>query len=182
VLAFGILLFFESGNEFILGGYYSSYLTRDLHVPVSKASYALAGYWAAMMLARVVLGRLLLRMRGELLIRISALSVAICVLLLTTVHSPGVAAVLGAVLGASTAAIFPTALGLAGTRYGSHSGTVFGLLIGIALTGGMLMPWTMGRVAAAHSIRVAWLIPAAAALAIFVLQLVTERLGKEQTH
>lgn len=178
VLAFAFLLFFESGNEFTLGGYLSSYLTRELGASLSVASYALAGYWGAIMLARVALGRLLLKARGEVLIRISALGVAACLILLSLIHSPRLAVLLAFLLGSSIAAIFPTVLGLAGTYYAGHAGTVFGLLIGTALTGGMLMPWLAGRIAAAHNIRLVWWIPAGGAVAIFVLELVTEHFAK----
>ncbi len=182
IWAFAFLLFFESGNEFILGGYMSSYLTRELGASLSMASYALAGYWGAIMLARVVMGRLLLVIRGEILIRLAALGVALCVVLLISIHSSALGVIVVALLGASMAAIFPTVLGLAGTRYPSHSGTVFGILIGIALAGGMSMPWFAGQVAAAHNIRTALWIPAAGALAILVLELEIESLIKRTEY
>jgi fucose permease len=176
VLTLAFLLFFQSGNEFSIGGYLSSYLTRELGGSLALASNALAGYWGALMLARLVLGRILLRLRGEILIRSSALAVATCLILLTTVHSAAVAAGLSVLLGASMAAIFPTVLGIAGGRYRHCSGTVFGILIGIALLGGMTVPWIAGRLAAAHGIRSALRIPAAGALAIFALEIVVEKL------
>jgi predicted MFS family arabinose efflux permease len=60
VLTFAFLLFFESGNEFIVGGYITTYLTRDLQANLSIASYALAAYWGALMLGRIVLSRVTL--------------------------------------------------------------------------------------------------------------------------
>ncbi len=182
IVTFALLLFFESGNEFTLGGYISSYLTRELGASLSMASYTLAAYWGAIMLARVVLGRMLLAVRGEVLIRFGALGVASCLMLLSLIHSPAIAAIVVALLGASIAAIFPTVLGLAGARYASHSGTVFGLLIGIALAGGMTMPWLAGQVAAVHSIRVALWIPAGGALAIFASELMIESLMKRTEY
>jgi fucose permease len=174
VLMFAFLLFFESGNEFSIGGYLASYLIRELHGSLGLASYVLAGYWGAIMLARAVLGRVLLEVRGEILIRSSAISVVICLIVLRVVHSPVIAGIISVLLGFSIAAIFPTVLGLAGARYPQCSGTVFGILIGIALIGGMTMPWLVGRVAATRNLRSALWIPAASAFAIFALQLVTE--------
>ena len=59
VLAF--LLFFESGNEWALGGFITTHLTHNLGAAMSTASWMLALYWAAMMAGRAVLSRLLLR-------------------------------------------------------------------------------------------------------------------------
>jgi MFS transporter, FHS family, glucose/mannose:H+ symporter len=176
VLVFAFLLFFQSGNEFSIGGYLASYLTRELSGSLALASYALAGYWAAIMLARAIMGRVLLGIRGEILIRSSTIGVAVCLMVLTFVHSAAVGAALSALLGLSVAGIFPTVLGLAGTRYPQCSGTVFGILIGIALVGGMTIPWLAGQIAAARGIRSALWLPAAGALAIFALQLVIEKL------
>jgi fucose permease len=44
--------------------------------------------------------------------------------------------------------IFPTTLGIAGAAFQDHSGTVFGILFTGALTGGTLLPWVAGRIAA----------------------------------
>jgi fucose permease len=179
VLAFACLLFFESGNEFTLGGYLSTYLTRDLQSPVTLASYALAGYWGALMIARVILGRVLLKVGGELLIRWSAIAVACCVVALALARGPLLAAALEVLLGFCMAAIFPTVLGVAGTRHHGDLGTLFGILIGIALIGGMTVPWLAGQVANQHGVRAALWIPAAGAIAILLCQLLAERLAKK---
>jgi fucose permease len=179
VLAFAFLLFFESGNEFTLGGYLSSYLTRDLQSPVTLASYALAGYWGALMIARVILGRVLLKIRGELLIRWSAIAVMCCVVALALARTASLAAALEVLLGFCMAAIFPTVLGVAGSRHHGDLGTLFGILIGIALVGGMTLPWLAGQVANQHGIRAALWIPAAGAFAILLCQLLAERLARK---
>jgi fucose permease len=55
--------------------------------------------------------------------------------------------------GWSLAGIYPAVLGIAGIRFQSHSGTVFGILFAIALTGGMIVPWLSGQVAALAGLR-----------------------------
>jgi len=170
VLALSFLLFFESGNEFVLGGYVTSYLTRDLGATVSMASYLLAAYWASLMLGRIVLSRIALRSAGGTLIAISALGVAISMSWLLASRSLSIALICVILLGFSIAAIFPTVLGIAGSHYASHSGTVFGILIGIALTGGMTMPWLAGRIAETWRLRRALFLVVVNALAIFILQ------------
>lgn len=182
VLAFAILLFFESGNEFILGGYITSYLTTGLRATISVASYVLAAYWASMMLGRFLLSRVALRKSGGLLIRSGALGVVVSILLLLTGRSIAAAFCWVILLGLSVAPIFPTVLGLAGSRYASYSGTVFGILIGIALTGGMSLPWLTARMAGAWGIRQALFLVVLNALAIFCLESAAARILRRQRN
>lgn len=170
VLLFGALLFFQSGSEFIMGGYASTYLTREAGLDIRAASYALAGYWGAMMLARLMLSRLLLKAPGPVVVRCGALATAACVLLLALARSPLAAAATIVATGACLASIYPTVLGQAGTRFADRSGTVFGLLFAMALVGGMTLPLALGRLAESHGLRAALLIPAVNALAVFWLQ------------
>jgi fucose permease len=73
-------------------------------------------------------------------------------------------------LGATLAGIFPAVLGVAGSRFPAHSGTVFGLLFTMALTGGMTLPWVTGQAAAAWGLRRALGLVAAQFLAVAALQ------------
>jgi fucose permease len=182
VLIFSFLLFFESGSEFILGGYITTYLTRNLGATVSSASYLLAGYWGALMVARIVLSRTFLRQGGGKLIVGSALGVALSMVLLLTARSVSLAGAAILLLGFSIATIFPTVLGLAGASYAGHAGTVFGILIGIALSGGMTMPWLTGKLSEEYGIRRGLLIVIANALAVFALQLGAGRVMKSPPH
>lgn len=180
VLTFAFLLFFESGNEFILGGYISTYLTTHLHAALTAASYTLAAYWASIMLGRVVLSRVALRNSGGVLVRISAAGVAVSTILLLTSRSSAAGLICVILLGLSIATIFPTVLGLAGSRYGNYSGTVFGILIGIALVGGMSMPWFMARIAGHWGIRTALFLVVLNAAAIFCFEWTAERMLRRQ--
>jgi fucose permease len=176
VLLFGFLLFFESGNEFIVGGYTTSYLTRELGSSISSASYLLATLWAATMVTRVYLSRLLLRIQGARLVMLSALGSALGVTALLLASSLPAAAVGVVLVGLGMAGIFPTTLGLAGARFQEYTGTVFGILFAIALTGGMTLPWVVGQLAQAHGLRLALLLPAVNALMILGLQWVILRI------
>lgn len=171
VLLFSFLLFFESGNEFILGGYISIYLARHLRASVSTASYLLAAYWAALMLARVVLSLTVLRSGGGKLILGSALGVAGSMILMLAAPSLPLAAVAAVLLGFTIATIFPTVLGIAGAAYASHAGTVFGILIGIGLCGGMMLPWLTGKLSEHYGIERGLIIVIVDALAVFALQM-----------
>jgi MFS transporter, FHS family, glucose/mannose:H+ symporter len=170
VLLMGFLLFFESGNEFIVGGYTTTFLTREVGMAVGAASYVLAGYWLALMLARAGLGRGRFPPTGPALVVGSALASAAAVFLLVTASHRTLAIAMAVILGATLAGIYPAVLGLAGSRYPAHSGTVFGVLFTMALTGGMMLPWVTGQAAAAWGLRPALGLVAVQFLAVAALQ------------
>jgi MFS transporter, FHS family, glucose/mannose:H+ symporter len=170
VLLLGALLSFQSGSEFVLGGYLSTLLTAEIGMSVAAASYALAAYWAAMMAARAALSRALLHLSAHRLILGCAAASAASVALLAAARGPVQAVVAVVVTGAALAGIFPTVLGVAGSRFASHSGTVFGILFTMALTGGMTIPWLTGHVAARVGLRLALGLTVAQFLAVFALQ------------
>ena len=170
VLLFGFLLFFQSGNEFIVGGYTSTYLARDIGLPLNTASYLLAAYWASIMVARVALSRLLLKAKGPGVVMLSGLGTAAGVGLLMLAHSTPLAAAGTVLIGLSFASIYPTVLGLAGAEFEEASGSVFGILFAIALCGGMAMPWAVGQFAARTSLRQSLVCAAVGGLAICGIQ------------
>jgi fucose permease len=159
VLLFAALLFFESANEFIAGGYISSFLTREMGLGVSAASWTVAAFWAALMLARVALSRVALRVSGPRIVIGCALASAGGMAVLATAQRPAVAVAATVFVGAALSGIFTTALGIVGARYAAFTGTVFGLLFTAALSGGVTLPWIAGLVAEAHGLRAAlWLV------------------------
>jgi fucose permease len=176
VLAMAFLLFFQSGNEFLLGGYFAAFVTRELHTDAASASYVLAGYWAAIMAARIALSRVLLRCGAHSVILWSAVGSA-CGALLVAAGSTLAAVAAGIVLtGLSLAGIFPTLLGIAGSDFREHSGTVFGILFTVALSGGMLMPWLAGRIADDAGLRYVFILASANFVAIAIFNAAVRRL------
>ncbi len=170
VLVLAALLFFESGVEFAMGGFITSYLTRELAVSsVRVASWVLAGYWAAIMLSRAVLSRGALRLDPHR--TLAACAVGACAGAVITAAAPGpaVAAVGIVVTGWSLAGVYPTALGIAGSKYQSHSGTVFGILFTAGMAGGMALPWAAGQVGGAAGLRWSFALIAASFAAIAAL-------------
>src|SRR5438128_834078 len=55
---------------------------------------------------------------------------------------------------AGFASIYPTTLGLAGSPFERHSGTVFGIIFAIALIGGMVLSWGVGQLARDLGLRI----------------------------
>ena len=175
VLLFAALLFFEAGNEVVAGGYLSSFLVRENGFSVRTASWALSGYWAALILSRLVLSRAALKLNVSRLLILSALASAAGTALVAISRHPALSVVAVVWIGAGLAGIFPTALGMVGARYPAFTGTVFGLLLTAALSGGMLLPWLTGRIGEAHGLRPALGVVAAQFLVIAALAALARR-------
>lgn len=170
VWLFGALLFFESGDEncmFVWAGK----VTGDLlHLTVQHADLALLGLSLALGIGRL-LAALWLKWVGSRTTLLFSCSIIIA----------GAAVVVSArefgriiagftVIGFGLSAIFPTALGMAGDRFSSETGTVFGAVMTIALVGGAIGPMVGGWAVAASPERV-FAVPVTAASAIGALAL-----------
>ena len=176
VLAFACLLFFESGVEFTLGGFISTYLLHDIGLSsIAIASWILAAYWASIMIARGVLSRIALRMEPYRVLLLSACGAGLGALVSAVAPGPAVATLGIVICGCSLAGVYPTSLGIAGDRFRSHSGTVFGILFAIALAGGMVLPFIAGQIGAAAGLRWIFGMIAAAFAAIAALSRIARR-------
>jgi FHS family glucose/mannose:H+ symporter-like MFS transporter len=169
VLTFAFLLFFQSGAEFTLGGFTSTYVTRDMAASVAVASWVLAAYWAAIMTARVFLSRAAAGANPYRVLSLCAIGAIVGALLTASAAGPGLATVGIAVTGFSLAGVFPAALGIAGARFETHSGTVFGILFAVALSGGMSVPWAAGQLGGAAGLRWVFVLVAGCFVAILFL-------------
>ena len=174
----GFLLFFQSGNEFTIGGWTSTYLNEYFHLTPTAASFVLAGYWAAVMIGRLIITRLVRVARNEILILGSAI-LSLCAAVVIAVAPSGGVAGFGAVLiGLGFAAIYPTTLAIVGEAFPAFSGTAFSVVFVIGLAGGMTAPWLTGKVAMASNLRHGFFIPVVCCAMIVIIQLVIMRLLK----
>ncbi|HZS53182.1 MAG TPA: MFS transporter [Bryobacteraceae bacterium] len=180
VLAFAFLLFFESGVEFTLGGFISTYLMHDIGLnSIAIASWILAAYWAAIMISRAVLSRIALGIDPYRTLLICASAAGVGAVLTALARSPLVAALGIVICGWSLAGVYPTLLGIAGDRFQSHSGTVFGILFAIALAGGMILPFIAGQLGALAGLRWVFGMISAAFAAILGLSLLARRIERQ---
>ncbi len=168
VLVLGFLLFCESGNEASIAGWTSTY-AGEAGLPARTATLILAGYWAALMTGRFVVAQLLKSMSKERLVLASGMGALLGAGLLLENRSVVILGLGVVVLGFSYAGVFPTALAIAGDSYRKLSGTVFGLIFGIALVGGMSFPWAVGQFSQAWGVRYGMIVPLVGAAAICVL-------------
>ena len=170
VLVLGFLLFCQSGNEASIGGWTSTYVGAAGLRP-QTATFILAGYWAALMVGRLLVARLLKSVGKEQLVLAGGVGALLGAALLLTNRSEGMLVAGVLVIGLSYAGVFPTALAIAGDSYRRLAGTVFGLLFAIALVGGMSFPWAMGQISQVLGVRYGMVIPFLGAAGICVLAL-----------
>ena len=177
----GLLLFFQSGNEFTVGGWTSTYLNEYFRLTPRLASLVLAGYWGAVMIGRFISTRLVRRMKNGTLILGSAL-ISLAAAGLMAFAPTRAFASLGAVLiGLGFAAIYPTTLAVVGEAFPAFSGTAFSFVFVLGLAGGMTAPWLTGRIAGASGIRSGFIIPVVCCAMIVLLQLVINKRGQVST-
>lgn len=143
-LLMGVMLFLQSGIEITVGGWTSTFAKEELAAPEQSGLFLLSLFWAGMTLGRLTIGTVLSAV-SPFRILYSCLTMALAgsAILLAT-HSVGIAALAVFLLGVGFAAMFPTVLGFLGTRYPTLSGTAFSAAFVMALSGGMLLPYTAG--------------------------------------
>jgi len=180
VLLLAFILFFESGNEASVGGWTSTYVNSAGFSP-RAATLALAAYWGALMAGRILAARVLRAIgKSRLVVASGLLSLIGCAVLLASNRLSFLT--LGAVLiGLSYGPVFPTTLAIAGDRYAKQAGTVFGLLFSVALIGGMLLPWTVGRVSQRLGVHMGMVVPGIGAIGITALSAIV-MLREQQTR
>jgi FHS family glucose/mannose:H+ symporter-like MFS transporter len=176
----GLLLFFQSGNEFTMGGWVSTYLHENFRFSPTAAALVLSGYWGMMMLGRLIVSRKLVRvLKNETLVLASAV-LALAATSLVAAAPSGPLAALGVILtGFGFAAIFPTTLAVAGEAFSALTGTAFSVIFMVALSGGMIAPWLTGKVAETSGLRTGLLIPILNCALIIVFQLLIMRVTQK---
>jgi fucose permease len=174
VMLFAALLFFQSGNESSIGGWTSTYV-GSLGASPQVATWILAGYWAALMIGRIISGKVVDRVGKERLVLISGIGSAIGAAMLYVSQSIPMLAAGAIVIGLSFAAVYPTTLAMAADRYQRSAGTIFGLLFAVGLIGGMLFPWGVGQISQAAGVRAGMVIPLIGAVMITLVVIVISR-------
>lgn len=176
---FAILLLFESANEncvFVWAGK----LTADFFPSfANRADLALVAVTVALGVGRLIASFASRHFAGRALL---FLSCAVVMFGSTLVAFSAAHASLGyagtiagfSILGLGLAPIFPTTLALAGDRFPSETGTVFGAIMAVALVGGTSGPLLGGWLVARNPVHVL-AIPCAGAVAIALLALTPHR-------
>jgi FHS family glucose/mannose:H+ symporter-like MFS transporter len=171
VLLFAFLLFFESGNEAAFIGWTSTW-AGGMSATARNATLVLALFQAMMMLGRINASRLLRVITEQQLVMASGVGALLAAVIVALAPSVSVLAAGVALGGLACASIYPTMLAIAGDLYRSFSGTVFGVLFAVGLSGGMAFPWSIGHLSQSFGFRAGMAMPVLGAAMICVLLLV----------
>ena len=153
LLLMGCMLFLESGMEITVGGWTATFFKEELQIPDQQALIYLSLYWFGMMLARLALGAVFKRLPPTRILLGSLVTAFLGAMLLIASESALPAALGVFLLGCGFAATFPVILGFVGDRYAQLSGTAFSIVMVMALTGGMILPYLTGVLGATYGLR-----------------------------
>jgi fucose permease len=172
------ILFFESGNEFSIGGWLSSFLQEKFQFSLNQAALVLSGYWFFLMIGRLVFPLINRLVKREAIVFFSAALALVSVSGLIISPLKGLAVVFALLTGLGLAAIYPTTLAVVGEQFPALSGTAFSLAIATGLVGGMISPWLVGLISQHSTLQIGLLVPVFSLFLIMVLQLIlTEKIS-----
>ena len=177
LLTFGVMLFLESGVEITVGGWTATFFKEELLISDQRALVYLSLYWFGLMVGRMALSAALRRVSPARLLG-ACISVAFTAAwIVITAHDPSFAAFGVFLLGIGFSATFPVVLGFVADRHVALSGTAFSVVMVMALTGGMLLPYFTGVLGTSHGLRGSFLIvPTALAVLAVLLGVASSRL------
>jgi fucose permease len=164
------VLFFYSALEVSTSGFIRTFLEKDLAATSESSKIIYTSFWIMMMLGRLIASQVVRRIRGPQLLLGCSIG-AIAGLTILALAPNVLIASAGIILcGLCYAPVFPTTAGTASTYFSRIFGTVFGMLMTLALLSGAVVPPAIGFVAQNHSVRAGiWLL-----VGIAVLFLITQ--------
>lgn len=178
-----LLLFFQFGNEWAIAGWLALFLSQRLGVSPEVSLVLLAVYWLALLVGRIAALLVLPRVSHARLLTASVLAAIFgCTLLISTNNVFG-AVVSILLVGAGFAPVYPLVVEKIGGRFPNYHPGLFNGLFSLALTGGLLAPWSLGFFTRAWGIKVVMALPLLGTLMVLLLLLLlwaeTKLMGAE---
>jgi len=175
VILLAWVLFFYSAVEISTAGWIRTYLEREFSISSQASQIILTVFWVMLMIGRLVSSQIVKRVRGSQMVLAASVGAVVGLLLLAT--APNVPlAVVGIVLcGLSYAPVFPNTAGTASTYFSRLFGTVFGILMTLALLSGAVVPPALGYLAQRTTVRTGIWLLAGIAVLLLVTQAVFNR-------
>ena len=173
LLRMGVMLFLASGMEITVGGWTATFFKDELQIADRRALVYLSLYWFGMMLGRLAVSAAVRRIAPPRVL-LGGLSTAfVGALLLILAPNASLAALGVFLLGCGFAPSFPVVLGFVSDRYAQLTGTAISVVIVMAVTGGMILPYTTGVLGASYGLRASFVIVPVAAVCFALLLVVT---------
>ena len=165
VILLAWVLFFYSAVEISTAGWIRTYLEQEFRASAQASKIILTSFWVMMMVGRLAASQVVKVVRGPRLVLAASLGATLGLLLLALAPNVQVATAAIVLCGLSYAPVFPTTAGTASTYFSKLFGTVFGMLMTLALFSGAVVPPALGYVAKAATVRAGiWLLVVTAVL------------------
>jgi len=170
VILLAWVLFFYSAVEISTAGWTRTYLEQGFQASPQVSKIVLTAFWVTIMLGRLAASQVVKKVHGPRLVLGASIGAVVGLLLLALAPNVPVAIAGIVICGLSYAPVFPTTAGTASTYFSRLFGTVFGMLMALALLSGAVVPPAVGYIAQRTSVRTGmWLLAG-----IAVLLLVTQ--------
>jgi MFS transporter, FHS family, glucose/mannose:H+ symporter len=174
-IVFSLIVALYIGIETSLAGWVATYAHRFAALTPAQSSLLVSLFWLSILLGRLALPRSLRRISetNAIFLAFTSLVLGIGLLLAPQAIAHDVPATI--LCGLGCAPIYPIVVGRLLARIGQsrHAGWIFAL----CGCGGAVLPWTMGFVSTRfHSLRAAFAMPVAGAVAILLLILMERKL------
>jgi FHS family L-fucose permease-like MFS transporter len=134
----------------------------------------------AMMLGRLAASQVVKRLRGPNLVLGASVAATVGLVIMALAPSVAVATAGIIICGLSFAPVFPTTAGTASTYFSKLFGTVFGILMTLALLSGAVVPPAVGYVAQQTTVRASLWLLAAIAVLLVLTQVIFNRYEKRR--
>ena len=153
VIILAFVLFFYSAVEISTAGWTRTFLQQDLLATPQTSKAILTIFWIAMMVGRLAASQVVKFVRGPNLLLGAAMGAVGGLLVVAMAHSVVVATVGIVICGLTYAPVFPTTAGTASTYFPKLFATVFGILMAVGLSAGVILPPAIGYVAKIATVR-----------------------------
>ncbi|OGS49476.1 MAG: glucose/galactose MFS transporter [Erythrobacter sp. RIFCSPHIGHO2_12_FULL_63_10] len=170
------------GAEVSIGSIMINFLNQEqiMDLPLETAGFFLANvYWMGALIGRFIGSFLLTRLPAPRLLLIAA-GIASLLCLAVTLTNGAVAGFLALSVGLFNSIMFPTIFTITLERSGVSQASTSGLLC-VAIVGGALLPYVVGRMADQSSLSLAFLIPMAAYSVICIFGVLAQN-GRMAPH
>jgi Fucose permease len=177
-----LCMFFYTGSEIGGWGWMATFCKQNLKFTPLKSSMAVAVFWGAMSIGRLICGRLSLHFSSRKIIIVLASLSTVATVLAGVIQNEIVVFLVITIMGLAYSSQWPLIVAYGSKYHPENSGIVYALLIGCGGFGSTLIPLLMGFIADNTNSRIAMISPAIWFLAIALIFMNFKRPPKTQTQ